>query len=198
MTLAPSTARRQLREGAVSYLLAPPRFRDALPAARSRDLQAAARGLTAPDRGLTVGARIFRMSAPIPAASSPAQIETVGIGEATLSPAAHSMLFDVFPKRLLATALSIYHAGGFLGAGVSFLIGGLIVDRWNRFYPDAAMAPLHLRGWQVVFFAVGLPGLALAFWIWRIEEPRRESAGPPPSTSWSRLGCDRRRRRSIC
>jgi MFS family permease len=101
----------------------------------------------------------------------------VGIGEASLSPAAHSMLFDVFPKRLRATALSLYHGGGFLGAGASFLIGGLIVDRWKRIYPDAAMAPLHLHAWQVVLFAVGLPGLALAFWMWTLEEPRREGAG---------------------
>jgi MFS family permease len=101
----------------------------------------------------------------------------VGIGESSLSPAAHSMLFDVFPKRLRATALSLYHGGGFLGAGVSFLVGGVIVDRWNRIYPDAAMAPLHLHAWQVALFAVGLPGLALAFWMWTIEEPRREGAG---------------------
>jgi MFS family permease len=108
----------------------------------------------------------------------------VGIGEATLSPAAHSMLFDLFPKRRRATALSIYHGGGFLGAGASFLIGGLIVDRWNRLYPDPALAPLHLNAWQVVFFAVGLPGLLLTLWVWRIAEPRRESvAGDSISAS---------------
>ena len=35
----------------------------------------------------------------------------VGVGEATLSPAAYSMLADEFPTEKLATAISVYSAG---------------------------------------------------------------------------------------
>ena len=111
----------------------------------------------------------------------------VGVGEASLSPSAYSMLFDVFPKRLRATALALYTSGGFLGAGASFALGGLIVDGWNRAYPDRAAAPFGLAAWQVAFFAVGLPGLAMAFWVWTLREPPKGGSdvagGPVPAAA---------------
>lgn len=105
----------------------------------------------------------------------------VGIGEATASPAAYSMLSDRFPKRLRATALSIYSAGLFVGAGLSLFIGGLIVQSWNQAYPEGG--PLGLAGWQAAFFAVGLPGVALAAWVATLREPVRgavEGLPEPP------------------
>ena len=56
----------------------------------------------------------------------------VGIGEATASPSAYSIISDYFPKRLRATALSIYSAGLYVGGGCSLFIGGLIVQGWNK------------------------------------------------------------------
>jgi MFS family permease len=52
----------------------------------------------------------------------------VGVGEAALSPAAYSMIADLFPKRKLAIATSVYNMGIFIGAGLAFLIGGFVVD----------------------------------------------------------------------
>jgi MFS family permease len=95
----------------------------------------------------------------------------VGIGEATASPAAYSLISDWFPKRLRATALSIYSAGLYVGGGVSLFIGGLIVQNWNRAYPGGG--PWGLVGWQAAFLAVGLPGLLVALWIATLREPIR-------------------------
>ena len=95
----------------------------------------------------------------------------VGIGEATASPAAYSLISDYFPKRLRATALSIYSAGLYVGGGVSLFIGGLIVQGWNRAYPGGG--PLGLVGWQAAFLAVGIPGLIVALWVATIREPVR-------------------------
>ncbi len=95
----------------------------------------------------------------------------VGIGEATASPSAYSIISDYFPKRLRATALSIYSAGLFVGGGCSLFIGGLIVQRWNAAWPGGG--PLGLVGWQAAFMAVGLPGLLLALWITTLREPIR-------------------------
>lgn len=109
----------------------------------------------------------------------------VGIGEASASPAAYSMLGDYFPPRLRATAFAVYSSGVYIGAGIGMLIGGRIVPWWNAHYPDAAAAPLGLAGWQAAFFAVGLPGLVMALWTWTLREPSRggraEAAGQPPS-----------------
>ena len=39
----------------------------------------------------------------------------VGVGEASCSPAAHSLISDYFPLRQRATAISIYAIGGHAG-----------------------------------------------------------------------------------
>ncbi len=96
----------------------------------------------------------------------------VGVGEASASPVAYSVLSDYFPKRQRATALSIYSSGIYLGSGLSLFLGGLTVDRWNRAFP-AGDPWFGLAGWQAAFLAVGLPGLLLAFWASTLKEPVR-------------------------
>ncbi len=95
----------------------------------------------------------------------------VGVGEATASPAAYSLISDWFPKRMRATALAIYSSGLYIGGGVSLLIGGLIVENWNRAFPGGG--PLGLTGWQAAFLAVGLPGILLALVVLTLKEPVR-------------------------
>ncbi len=97
----------------------------------------------------------------------------VGIGEASASPAAYSMISDYFPKEKRATALSIYSAGLYIGGGLSLPVGGLVSSRWNAAFPNPADAPLGLHGWQAAFLAVGIPGLLLALWVLTLREPRR-------------------------
>lgn len=95
----------------------------------------------------------------------------VGVGEATASPSAYSLISDWFPARLRATALAIYSSGLYFGGGISLLIGGLIKDGWNEAYPGGG--PLGLVGWQAAFVSVGLPGLLLAAWVLTLREPIR-------------------------
>jgi MFS family permease len=96
----------------------------------------------------------------------------VGVGEASASPAAYSLLSDYFPPARRATVLAIYSSGIYIGAGLGLFIGGLIVDAWDQAYAGAAV-PFGLRGWQVAFLAVGLPGVPLALWVATLREPRR-------------------------
>ncbi len=95
----------------------------------------------------------------------------VGIGEATASPTAYSLISDYFPKRQRATALAIYSSGLYLGGGLSLFVGALIVKAWNTGYPGGG--PLGLVGWQAAFLAVGIPGLILALWVATLREPVR-------------------------
>jgi len=104
----------------------------------------------------------------------------VGIGEASASPAAYSMISDYFPKERRATALSIYSSGLYIGGGLSLPIGGLVLSRWNVAYPDPAQAPLGLSGWQAAFLAVGIPGLLLALWVLTLREPQRGASDNLP------------------
>ena len=105
----------------------------------------------------------------------------VGIGEASASPSAFSMLSDWFPRERRATALAIYSAGLYIGGGVSLLIGAIVVQAWNNAYPVAG--PLGLVGWQAAFLAVGFPGILLSLWVATLKEPvrgRAEGLPEPP------------------
>jgi MFS family permease len=99
----------------------------------------------------------------------------VGVGEATASPSAYSLISDWFPKEKRATALAIYSSGLYLGGGLSLLIGGQVVERWDAAFPDRS-GPLGLAGWQAAFMAVGIPGLLLALWVSTLREPFRGQA----------------------
>jgi MFS family permease len=102
----------------------------------------------------------------------------VGVGEAALSPAAYSLITDYFPRERLATAISVYSMGIYLGSGLSYLLGGLVV----RYASAREMWSLPVVGaihpWQLIFFAVGLPGFALAPLLLTVREPveRRSKA----------------------
>lgn len=96
----------------------------------------------------------------------------VGVGEATASPSAYSLISDWFPPRIRATALAIYSSGLYIGGGISLLIGGLVVENWNEAFPGDT-GPLGLAGWQAAFISVGLPGLLLALWVATLREPVR-------------------------
>ena len=82
----------------------------------------------------------------------------VGVGEATLGPAALSLLSDYFPPRVRATVQAIYSSGIAIGAGLAFFLGGWLGQNY---------------GWRVAFYVLGFPGLALAVLVYLLrEEPR--------------------------
>lgn len=83
----------------------------------------------------------------------------VGVGEAGLSPPAHSLISDYFEPKKRATALSIYSFGIPLGTMFGAMAGGWIAE--------------HLS-WQAAFMVVGLPGVlvALAIKVFVKEPPR--------------------------
>jgi MFS family permease len=85
----------------------------------------------------------------------------VGVGEATLSPSAFSLLSDYFPKERLGTALSVFSMGIFFGSGLALIIGGLVIGA--------------VGSWRLTFLIVGLPGLLLALLVYTIKEPQRQN-----------------------
>ena len=127
-------------------------------------------------RLLTIGLGLWSaMTALSGFAKTPVQLTLarvgVGIGEATASPSAYSLISDYFPKSQRATALAIYSSGLYIGGGLSLGIGAIVVAQWNAAYPGGG--PLGLVGWQAAFLAVGIPGILLAFWVSTLREPIR-------------------------
>jgi MFS family permease len=97
----------------------------------------------------------------------------VGMGEASATPAALSMLSDYFGPKRRATVMAIYSSGLYIGGGIGLAIGGIVLDTWRRWFPDQTAAPFGLRGWQMAFLLVGVPGILMALWVKTLREPIR-------------------------
>jgi len=66
-----------------------------------------------------------------------------GVGEASNSPAVHSMICDYFPPGRQVTALAIFFLGAHVGIMLAYLLGGLIAEQ---------------LGWRAAFFILGARG----------------------------------------
>ncbi len=98
----------------------------------------------------------------------------VGVGEATLSPSAYSLISDYFRPEQRSTAMSVYSMGIYVGSGLAFILGGFVTElaagRENPVLPLVGT----VRSWQLVFLLVGLPGLLVALLALTIREPARK------------------------
>jgi len=107
----------------------------------------------------------------------------VGIGEASLSPAAYSMISDYFPPEKRARAMSVYTSGIYFGVGAALVFGGIVIGLVERIGLLELPVLGSIKAWQAVFFVVGLPGV-LFFVIVKlfVREPvRREVSATPPT-----------------
>jgi predicted MFS family arabinose efflux permease len=93
----------------------------------------------------------------------------VGIGEAGVNPASHSIIADYFPAHRRGFAMATLMLGGSFGMMLGFVGGGFIAEAYN---------------WRVAMVAVGAPGLLLALVMAKLlREPARgtfETEIPPP------------------
>jgi MFS family permease len=71
----------------------------------------------------------------------------VGTGEAGGTPASQSMIADIFPFQQRVLATSVFTLGAAAGSMLGAIAGGQIADAF---------------GWRTAFFALGIPGIALA------------------------------------
>jgi MFS family permease len=90
----------------------------------------------------------------------------VGVGEAGLSPPAHSLISDYFEPKKRASALAVYSFGIPLGSMLGAMIGGYLAQNFS---------------WRIAFMMVGLPGVLIALAIkGLIKEPPRGHSEPDP------------------
>jgi MFS family permease len=97
----------------------------------------------------------------------------VGVGEATLAPGAFSLITDYFPRNYLGRALSIYAMGIFIGAGMSMLVGGWVVQATLSMPPIDVPVFGLIGSWRLTFLIVGIPGVLVALWVATLREPGR-------------------------
>lgn len=102
----------------------------------------------------------------------------LSIGEAVLSPAAISMIADLFPRERRAAPTSIYTAAAGVGGSGAFLYGGWL---FKTLTATGLTLPVvgTLSAWRGSMLLIGVPGLLIAIlFIVAVPEPMRLD---PPS-----------------
>lgn len=90
----------------------------------------------------------------------------VGVGEAGVNPASHSIMADYYPPARLSSAMAILMSGNSIGTIVGLVAGGIISQHF---------------GWRMAFVAAGVPGIILALlMIPLFREPPRGTFATAP------------------
>jgi MFS family permease len=97
----------------------------------------------------------------------------VGVGEAVLTPSAHSLIGDYFPREKIPLAVAVFQLSGTLGTGIAFTVGGVIVELVKHAPPVDAGPFGFLKAWQMVFIYVGAPGMLAILLMLAVREPVR-------------------------
>lgn len=102
----------------------------------------------------------------------------VGIGEATLSPAAYSLFGDIFPKERLGLVMGVYQSLAGFGSGIMLILGGALIAAFERVGPVDLPMVGQVAPWQMTFLVLMLPGIGIALLLAMLKEPSRNSSRP--------------------
>lgn len=102
----------------------------------------------------------------------------LAIGEAALTPAAISMIGDLFPRERRAAPTSLYTSAGAAGATGAFLLAALLLRFLAGSEGAWAIAALQTP-WRAALFWVGVPGVFMVLLFGAtVREPARREALP--------------------
>ncbi len=82
----------------------------------------------------------------------------VGVGESSYSTITPTLIADYFPLQRRATALGVFQAAIPMGFALGYVLGVVLA---------------HYFGWRIAFMLVGIPGLVVSIFVWRLREPKR-------------------------
>jgi len=112
----------------------------------------------------------------------------VAVGEASLTPAALSMLSDLFPADRLSRPVSGFLMSAPVGQGLA-LIGGGSLLQWLTTSSALSRAPFSsLAPWQAAFIIIGAPVLLLVPLFLLLSEPLRRGPGVAGSLPLREVG----------
>ncbi len=100
---------------------------------------------------------------------------TVGIGESCYGAISPSFVEEHFPPERRGRVLGLFSMAIPVGSALGFVLGGEIGER---------------LGWRPAFWIVGIPGLILAFFAWRLKDPKsgaRTARENPPLSDYFSL-----------
>lgn len=107
---------------------------------------------------------------------------SVGVGEATLSPATFSMIGDSFPPKKRGKPIAFYSSALPIGAGIASLVSAGIIA-WAASGGSQSLPFFgELSPWRFTLIVVGLPGILLALFFLFMKEPARRPAPESENT----------------
>ena len=92
----------------------------------------------------------------------------VGVGESSYSTITPTLIADYFPLKRRATALGTFQAAIPMGFALGYVLGAVLAYKF---------------GWRVAFMLVGLPGLIVSIFVWKLKEPTRGEHDAPQSAT---------------
>lgn len=119
----------------------------------------------------------------------------VGVGEASLTPAAYSILSDYFPPHRLGRAIGVFTMSAFVGTGLAYIGGGTLIDLLSAHGNIEVPGLGTFKPWQVAFVLVGLPGLLIAPLLLTLKEPARRGTATNASVPVREVFAEIARRR---
>lgn len=101
----------------------------------------------------------------------------LGAGESPNGPAIFSIISDSFPRKHLTRGISLMQLGTVVGNGFALIMTGVLIAFLAKL-PDQHLPVIGvIRWWQLVFIAIGLPGLLAALVLGlTVKEPPRRGA----------------------
>src|SRR6266404_3221830 len=101
----------------------------------------------------------------------------VGVAESSYSTITPTLIADYFPLKRRATALGVFQAAIPMGFALGYVLGAVLAYKF---------------GWRLAFMIVGLPGLVVSIFVWKLLEPKRgahdaaptQTAASAPRESW--------------
>jgi MFS family permease len=100
----------------------------------------------------------------------------IGVGEASLTPAALSLISDRFPPEKRTSPIGFYNSAIYIGAGLAMVLGGAVIKIISNAPPIDLPFVGELVPWQATFLVVGAPGLLVAAMIAFTREPTRKES----------------------
>ncbi len=101
----------------------------------------------------------------------------LGAAESPNGPAIFSILADSFPRKFLARGIALMQLGITLGTGFSLIMTGVLIAVLRQL-PPVHISGLVVRWWQLVFIAIGVPGIIAAVILaLTVKEPARKGPG---------------------
>ena len=100
----------------------------------------------------------------------------VGVGESSYSTITPTLIADYFPLKRRATALGVFQAAIPMGFALGYVLGAVLA---------------HYFGWRLAFMIVGLPGLIVSIFVWKLTEPQRGAHDALPDKPTTGAGQDR-------